>query len=46
MYLAPELIKEKDEREKIEIDGCKTDIWSLGITFYEILCGRAPYEDF
>ena len=45
MYLAPELILEEEERKKINIDGEKTDIWALGITFYEILCGRTPYED-
>ncbi len=35
-YLAPELI----QREPL---GVAADIYSLGVTFYEVLCGRPPF---
>ncbi|HVJ67669.1 MAG TPA: serine/threonine-protein kinase [Caulifigura sp.] len=35
-YLAPELV----QREPL---GISADIYSLGITFYEVLCGRPPF---
>jgi len=35
-YLAPELI----QREPL---GISADIYSLGVTLYEVLCGRAPF---
>ena len=41
MFFAPELFSPY----KQVTFGEKTDIWALGITFYEILCGRLPYAD-
>ena len=37
-YLAPELIKGKKATEQ-------SDIYSLGVTFFELLIGYLPYED-
>ena len=37
-YIAPELINK-------ESDTCKTDIWSLGIMLYKILCGYYPFTN-
>ena len=45
LYFAPELLYDKEERNKIQINGEQTDLWALGITFYQILCGRTPFED-
>ncbi|OHT06357.1 hypothetical protein TRFO_05537 [Tritrichomonas foetus] len=36
-YMAPELIQNK------VYDPIKADIWSLGITFFYMLCGRTPW---
>ena len=38
MYTAPEIIKEKNYNEKV-------DIWSTGILFYNLLTGSQPYND-
>lgn len=27
-------------------DTRKSDVWSLGVTFFEILCGRTPFEEY
>ena len=27
-------------------DTRKSDVWSLGVTFFEILCGRTPFEQY
>ena len=37
LYMAPELLKEKEYSYEI-------DIWSLGIIIYEILIGKTPFE--
>lgn len=38
-YLAPEVVQER-RREPDE----RTDIYALGILYYELLCGRAPFQ--
>jgi serine/threonine protein kinase len=37
-YLSPERARGLDH------DTRKSDVWSLGITFFEILIGRTPFE--
>ena len=39
LYMSPE--QAKGQRD---IDH-RTDIWSLGVVFYQALCGRTPYQD-
>lgn len=38
-YLAPEVVQER-RREPDE----RTDVYALGILYYELLCGRAPFQ--
>lgn len=38
-YLAPERAR------GLPHDTRKSDVWSLGITFFEILVGRTPFEE-
>lgn len=38
-YLSPERAR------GLPHDTRKSDIWALGITFFEILMGRTPFED-
>ena len=37
IYMAPEILKN-------ESYDTKADVWSLGVTFYEMLFGKCPYE--
>ncbi|MEZ6187382.1 MAG: serine/threonine-protein kinase [Planctomycetota bacterium] len=38
-YLAPEVVQESRKQPSRE-----SDMYSLGITYYELICGRAPYQ--
>ncbi|XP_059537145.1 serine/threonine-protein kinase MARK2-like [Myotis daubentonii] len=37
-YMAPEIFKHQD------YDGCKADIWSLGVTLYKTVTGKLPFK--
>ncbi|OWF38998.1 CBL-interacting protein kinase 10-like [Mizuhopecten yessoensis] len=39
VYTAPEVLTES------KYDAVKSDIWSMGICLYAMLCGRLPYRD-
>ena len=36
--MAPEIVS------KVEYDGFKADIWSLGILLYAMICGKYPFK--
>jgi eukaryotic-like serine/threonine-protein kinase len=37
MYMAPELFRENEADER-------SDIWAVGVTFYELICRRCPFS--
>ena len=39
IYMSPQVLKQKQYTSK-------TDIWSLGILFFELLFGRLPYTGY
>lgn len=41
MYFAPEMFINNADHKMC---GQKTDLWALGITFYEIITGRTPFH--
>ena len=40
-FFAPEMFQD----QKGKVRGEKTDLWALGITFYQLLTGRFPCQD-
>lgn len=43
IYFAPEMLKFSKDGSRT-IRGEQTDLWALGITFFQLLTGRTPYE--
>ena len=41
LYFAPEMLQ---SGKNFRVQGAKTDIWALGITFYYLITGKYPYE--
>ncbi|XP_014390772.1 PREDICTED: serine/threonine-protein kinase MARK2-like [Myotis brandtii] len=37
-YMAPEILKNQD------YNGCKVDVWSLGVTLYKKMTGKVPFR--
>lgn len=37
IYMSPQVLKQKQYT-------AKTDVWSMGVIFYELLFGRLPYN--
>ena len=44
-FFAPELLTRKNDEMRQLIKGETSDLWALGISFYQILSGKTPYED-
>jgi serine/threonine protein kinase len=48
-YMAPELVQKMAEirhhsKKETPVDLKKADIWSLGVTFYQVLAGKPPWR--
>lgn len=43
-HMAPELLKKRRRGEIYEYDPFKCDMWSLGVTFYQLLTNRLPFD--
>lgn len=39
IYMSPQVLKQKSYTEK-------TDVWSLGVLYYELLFGKLPYHGY
>ncbi|KAH8106457.1 kinase-like domain-containing protein [Phellopilus nigrolimitatus] len=42
-YLAPEVVKLNKFPKEVE-EGCKVDIWAIGVIAYRLLCGEYPFK--
>ncbi len=42
LYMAPEVVAKG--RKRIPYDPFRADMWSLGVTIYQTVTGKAPFE--
>lgn len=43
-YFAPELLDVSNKEGKVHTFGPATDMWALGLTFFQLLSGRYPFD--